>query len=413
MDEYSGKRAIDGVVVPKKGMTHLFRDTANTRDRNGQLCSRLGCSGRVKSPKGAQIGTSDKGKSLKPLIQSPSSRKQAIGSSSRTLPGSSNHGKSLTEPRKTLSSRFETVSSETSSLQDEPEISELNPPPGKIQRGLQAEAENTRSNSVIPTEVGSSSVASNTRCRRNLHQKSGFNGQEIKSTGPVTRTGTSRYGLRNLKCNSISDVIPAGSSSSDSTTNRRKDLMKRRNCEGESSSTGRGKKMSGFSLDGQNSGSRNGISISESRRSRNIPPQRDTNVASVRTRRSFSGHSRGRLSSEANENPAPPIGAPVNLSPSPFSSDLNAHDLLQQASVEVPLTHPRSYSRSGGSNSSEQLFGMMPSSPSEYGITHSIINRESFRRYHMDGIAEVIFYVKYRRSFVSAYNPRTDLFMYV
>ncbi|KAF7830188.1 putative E3 ubiquitin-protein ligase RHG1A [Senna tora] len=392
MDEYSGKRAIDGVVVPKKGMAHVFRDTANSRDRNGQLCSRLGCSSRANpsNSKGAQISSSGKGKSLRSSIQSPSSHKEAIGSSSRTLPGSSNPGKSLIGSQKTLSSRLETVSCETSSLQDEPETSDLIAPPGKIQKGLQAEVENTGSNNnVVSMEVGSSSVASNTRCRRNLHQKPGLSGQEIKGAGSVTRAGTSRYGLRNLRCNSISDVIPAGCSLSDSTLTRRKDLIKKRNCEGESSSsTARGKKMSGSSLDGQNCGSRNGISISDSRRSRNIPPHRDNNVASVRTRRSFGAQGRGRLTSQANESPAPPIESPLTISPLPHSSDINAHDLLNQASVESPLSHPRSFGRTSGS--SEPLFGVMPASPSEYGITRSLINRDSFRRYHMDGIAEVL-----------------------
>ncbi|KAG4917694.1 hypothetical protein JHK82_055161 [Glycine max] len=36
MDEYFGKRAIDGVVVPRKGMGHASRDTTNARDRNAQ-----------------------------------------------------------------------------------------------------------------------------------------------------------------------------------------------------------------------------------------------------------------------------------------------------------------------------------------------------------------------------------------
>ncbi|XP_054798370.1 probable E3 ubiquitin-protein ligase RHG1A [Prosopis cineraria] len=388
MDDYSGKRAVDGVVVPKKGMAHVLRDSANARDRNGQFCSRPGCSSRVNSSKGAQIGSSEKGKSSRPSIR-PSSRKEAIGSSSRALPGSCNLGKSLTEPQKTFSSQSETVPCETSSLQDGPEISEIISPPEKIRRGPQAEVASSESTNVVSMEVGSSNVASNTTNRRNLRQKPGLSSQEFKSSGSATRTGVSRYGLRNLRCNSISDVIPSGCSSSDSTPHRRRDVMKKRNCEGESSSAARGKKMSGSSLEGQSSGSRNGISISDSRRSRNFPPHRDnSNVALVRTRRSFSGHARGRLSSQANENPALPNQSPITISSLPHSSDLNAPDLLHHTSLDTPLRSPRSYNRP--SSSSERLFGVLPSSPSEYGITNSLINRDSFRRYNMDGIAEVL-----------------------
>ncbi|XP_027354849.1 E3 ubiquitin-protein ligase MBR2-like isoform X1 [Abrus precatorius] len=378
MDEYSGKRAIDGVVVPRKGMTHVFRETGNTRDRNGQVCSRVTCSSRINSSKSS---SSEKGKSLKPSTRSSSSGKEAIGSSSRTFSGTSSP---VIKPRKSLSSQFETDSSETGSVQDEPQISKLVPPVEKFQ----AEVENTESGNVMPMEVGSSSAVSNTRSRRNFNPKPGLRGQEIKSNGPVTRAGTSRYGLRNLRCNSISDVIPAGCSSSDSTLNRRKDMIKRRNCEGESSSTARGKKMSGSSVEGRNSGSRNGLSIYDSRISRNNPPHRDrsdSSVASVRTRRPISGHARGRLSIEGNANHLPP-----NVIPSlPHSGDLSAPGISHHTSVDTPLSYPSSYSRSG--TGSEELYGVMPASPPEYGIAHSLVNRDSFRRrYNMGGIAEVL-----------------------
>ncbi|CAJ1973809.1 unnamed protein product [Sphenostylis stenocarpa] len=392
MDGYSGKRAIDGMVVPRKGMGHVFRDTATARDRNGQVCSRLTCSSKVNSSKGAQIGSSEKGKSLKPSIQSSSAGKEAVGSSSRTFPKTSSPGKPLTKPRKSSSSQLETDSSETSSVQDESEVSKLAPPPEKSQSGVQTEMENTVSGNVI-MEVGSSSVVSNSRSRRNFHPKPGIRGQDIKNTGPVTRAGTSRYGLRNLKCNSISDVLPAGCSPSDSTFSRRKEMIKKRNCEGEGSSSARGKKMSGSSLEGRNSGSRNGISISDSRISRNTPPHRDrsdSNMAPVRTRKSISGHARGRLSSQGNGNPVSPNES-VIMVPLPHSGGRNASGVSHHTSVNSSLSCPSSHSRPG--TGSEELFGVVPVSPSEYGLTHSIMNLDSFRRrYNVDSssIAEVM-----------------------
>ncbi|KAK7410318.1 hypothetical protein VNO78_01018 [Psophocarpus tetragonolobus] len=392
MDEYSGKRAIDGVVVPRKGMGHVFRDTANARDRNGQVCSRITCSSRVNSPKGAQIGSSEKGKSLKPSIQSSSTGKEAIGSSSRTFSKTNSPGKPLIKPRKIASSHLETDSSENNSVQDESEVSKLTPPPGKSQTGFQAELENTVSGNVM-MEVGSSSVVSNIRSRRNFHSKPGLRGQEIKSTGPVTRAGTSRYGLRNLKCNSVSDVIPAGCSPSDSTPNKRKDVIKKRNCEGEGSSTSRGKKMSASSLEARNS-SRNGISISESTQSRmprNTPHRDriDSNMAPVRTRKSMSSHTRGRLSSQGNANPVSRNESLVVIPSLPRSSGHNIPGVSHHTSVDSSLNCPSSHSRPG--TSSEELYGVMPVSPSEYGLTHSLMNLDSFRRrYNMDSIAEVL-----------------------
>ncbi|RDX79019.1 putative E3 ubiquitin-protein ligase HIP1, partial [Mucuna pruriens] len=378
MDEYSGKKAVHGVVVPRKGTSHVFRDTANTRDRNGQTCSRLGCNSRANLPKVAQVRSSEKGKSSR-----PSSSKEAIGSSSRTT--TSNPGKRRIEPRKTLSSQFETDSSETSSVQDEPEFSELIPP----HRGPQAEGESTESSNAILMEVGSSSAISNTRSQRNLNQRSGSRGQEIKSTGSMRRVVSSRYGLKNLRCNSISDVIPAGCSSSDSNLTKRKDTIKKGNCEGGRSSAVRGKNMTGSSsLEGRNSGSRNGISISDSRRSRNIPSPRNINPASIRSQRSISGHARGRFSSEGNENPGATNEAPVVLPHSPHSYDLNASVVSYHTSMETPLSHSSSYGRSG--NSSEQLCSVMPVSPAEDDIPHSLISQDSFRHHNMGGIAEVL-----------------------
>ncbi|KAE9603747.1 hypothetical protein Lal_00001745 [Lupinus albus] len=374
-------------------MGHVLRDTANTRNRNGQACSRLNCSSRVNSPKGSQLGSSEKGKSLRRSTQSFSNGNEANGSSSRTFSGTSNPRKPILRPRKTLSSQSEAGSSETRSVHDEPETLSLVPPPEKIQRGLQAEVENADSGYIMPMEVGSSSVASSTRSKRNFHPKPVFRGQEVKGNGPATHTGTSRYGLRNLRCNSISDVIPAGGcSSSDSTLNRRKDMIKKRNCEGESSSSARGKNISGPSFEGRNAGSRNGISISDSRRSRNTPPHNDrpgSNAASVRTPRIVSGQARGRFSSQRNANPVAPNESHSMIPPSPRSGDLNAPGVSHHSSVEATLSCPSSYIMPG--TSSDELYGVLPVSPSEYGITRSLINREGFRRhYNMDGIAEVL-----------------------
>ncbi|KAJ6745256.1 E3 UBIQUITIN-PROTEIN LIGASE ATL44-RELATED [Salix koriyanagi] len=100
MDDYSGKRAGDGSLVSRKGSAHVLRDTANNRDQKAQFCNRIGCSGRPNSSKGG---------------------KETIGSSSRTCSVITKPRNSLQVPRKKFSSQLEADSSETGSVQDEPE----------------------------------------------------------------------------------------------------------------------------------------------------------------------------------------------------------------------------------------------------------------------------------------------------
>ncbi|XVE97257.1 hypothetical protein REPUB_Repub03eG0004700 [Reevesia pubescens] len=397
MDGYTGKRAVDGLAVPGKGSGIILKDHVNNRERNAQFCNRIGCSGRLNSMKGTPNGCSENAKSSRPSYRASSSGKEIIGSSSRVYSAVSNTRKSSSNPRKKLSSQLETDSSETSSVQDEPEVSEFISPPGKIQRGLQPESEDTDSKEVTVIEVGSSSVASNTRPRRNFIQRSGLGNQDSlagpsvtlasRGASQATRANTSRYGLRNLRCNSISDVVPSGCSSSDSSLSGRKDAVKKRNSDGEGSSSSRGKKLSGSSLEARNNSSSHGVLISDSRRARNWPPNRDSSVASsVRTRRSNSSNGRGRIPNQANGNSLNLNESPVVMPQVPQSDvpiDLNA-----PVSTETASTHASSYSRSG--SISESLCSIMPSSPSEVGINRSSLNRDSFRRYNMDGIAEVL-----------------------
>ncbi|GAU15205.1 hypothetical protein TSUD_09430 [Trifolium subterraneum] len=336
MDENPSKKGTDGMVAPRKRISVVFRDTANTRNRNDQICSRVGCSSTANPPKVAQVKSSEKVKSSRPSMQSTSSGKEVIGSSRRTA---TNPAKPLTKPRRTLTSS-----------------------------ALQADEEGKKSTNVTLTEVRKSSGVSNLPSQRNFNQRPGFRQQENESKGPVKQAvSSSKYGLRNLRCNTISDIIPSScsSSSSDSTLNRKKAVIKKRNTGEESSLTVKGKKMTGSSLERLNSGSRNGISISEARGPRNIPPRKDNSRATVRPERSVSRYARGRLSSQGNENPTETNEPHVELPSSPHCIDLNS-----------PVI--------------EELSDTMPMSPEEYDISHSVINRNGLRRYDMDIISEVL-----------------------
>ncbi|KAK8523109.1 hypothetical protein V6N13_113067 [Hibiscus sabdariffa] len=396
MDGYTSKRAVDGLVVPGKGSSIILKDHVNNRERNGQFCNRIGCSGRLNSMKGTPSGFSEKVKSSRPSYRTSSNGKEIVGSSSRVYSAVINSRKSSTNPQKKLSSQLETDSSETSSVQDEPEVSEVISSPGKIQRGLQPKSEDADCGEVRVMEVGSSSAASNTRPRRNLIQRSGLGNQDTiagpsvtlasRTASQATRSNTSRYGMRNIRCNTISDV-PSGCSSSDSSLSRRKDTVKKRNADGEGSSSNRGKKLSGPSLEGWNNSSSHGVSISDSRRARKWSPNSDSSVASsVRTRRSSSSYGRGRLPNQENRSSSTLNASPVVMQQVP-QADVTA-DLSAPVSSEIGPTSAISYSRPG--RISESLHSIMPSIPSEVGINRSSVNRDSFRRYNTDGIAEVL-----------------------
>ncbi|TYH60833.1 hypothetical protein ES332_D07G007100v1 [Gossypium tomentosum] len=362
MDGYTSKRAADGLVVPGKGSGIILKDHVNNRERNAQFCNRIGCSGRLNSMKGTLSGCSEKSKSSRPPYRTSSSGKEIIGSSSR----------------------------------DEPEGSELISPPGKIQRGLQPGADDADSREVRVMEVGSSCAATNTKPRRSFSQRSGLGNQDALASPSVTlascsaslatRANTSRYSLRNIKCNSISDVVPSGCSSSDSSLSRRKDTVKKRNADGEGSSSTKGKKLSGSSLEGRSNVSSHGVSISDSRRARNWSPNSDSIASSVRTRRSSSCYGRGRLPNQDNGSILTLNEPPVVMPQVPQAAV--TIDLSAPVSTETGSTCASSYGRAG--RISDSLHSIIPSIPSEAGINRSSMTGDSFRRYNMDGIAEVL-----------------------
>ncbi|XP_061966351.1 E3 ubiquitin-protein ligase MBR2-like [Populus nigra] len=402
MDDNSCKRTGDGSLVSRKGSAHVLRDSANNRDQKAQFCNRIGCSGRLNSSKGAQI-SSEKAKSSRPrpLFSSSAGGKETIGSSSRTCSVITKPRNSLQEPRKKFSSRLEADSSETGSVQDEPEGI---PSSGRIKLDI-SPSDGAGSSDITSMEVGSCGISTNTRSRRNFHQKSGFVNPETvvgspvslasKSTIQGTRVNASRYGLKNPRCNTVSDAASSGSSSSDSNLSRRKDIVRKRVCDVESSFSARGKKMIGSSLEGRSASSSPGISISDSRRSRTGPLNRDSSAASVRTRRPLSGYARARFSNQGGGNNLSANEIPLMSQPD-ISLDLNAPSSSHQFSMEASLSRPSSYSRPGSrsysrpGSRSASLQGITPSSPAEASNARSIMNRESFRHHNMDGIAEVL-----------------------
>lgn len=388
MDKYSKRRSVDRLAVPKRGAGLNLKETVNNREQNAQFCNRIGCSGRLNSMQSTEIGK-NKAKSSRPSYQPWSSGKETVGSSSRACSAGKSDRKPSINPPKKLLSHLETDSSESSIVQDEPEVSELIPPPGKIQRGLHTKSEDSISSEGSGMDVRSSSISSNTRSKRNFQQRSGLGNQDglasssissvSRSTSQPMHANGSSYGLKNLRCNSISDVVPSGCSSSDSSCSKRKDVIKKRNSDGETSSSSRGKNVSGSSWEGRNSNSSHNISVSESRRAGHWPLIRDNVVGSVRSRRPSNGYGRARLPSQGNGNMNSLSSHESTITVPQVPQSEVAFDLSAPISAETALRH----------GSSENLRNVMPSSPSEVGITQSVMNRDGFRHYNMDGIAEV------------------------
>ncbi|GLT85169.1 hypothetical protein SLE2022_033650 [Rubroshorea leprosula] len=389
MDKYSRRRPVDRLAVPKRGAGLILKETVNNREQNAQFCNRIGCSNRLNSVKSTEIGK-DKAKSSRPSYRPLPSGKETVGSSSRACSAVKSDRKSSINPPKKLLSHLETDSSESSSVQDGPEVSELIPPPGKIQRGLHTESEDSSSSEGSVMDVKSTSISSNTRSKRNFQRRSGLSNQDSlasssissvsRSTSQPTSANGSRYGLKNLRCNSISDVAPLGCSSSDSSSSKRKDVIKKRNSDGETSSSSRGKNVSGSSWEGRNSNSSHNISVSESRRGGHWPLMRDNAVASVRTRRPSNSYGRARLPNQGNGNMNSLSSHESTTTIPQVPQSEVALDLSAPISAEIALSH----------GSSENLRNVMPSSPSEVGITQSVMNRDGFRHYNMDGIAEIL-----------------------
>ncbi|CAN1825413.1 Probable E3 ubiquitin-protein ligase HIP1 [Linum perenne] len=396
MDDYSSKRGPDGLLVSRKGSSAVLRDTVNNKDRNGQFCTRIGCSGRMNSAKGTQLNISAKAQSSRTSVRSSSSGKEIIGSSSRTYPAVTNTRKSFPEPRKKSSSQVEPDSSESASTQDEPDVPEPEYPSRKLHKGNHSSSAATAKPEVASTQVGSSRLASRTGSHGDFNQKSILGNQHnlassstylsSKSTVQGRRTNVSRNGMRNFKCNSVSDVVSSSSTSSDSNITK-KDAVKKRVSIGESSTAAKGKRMTGSAPLGQISTPNYGVSISDSR-ARSGPPIRDNPVSSVRTRRSLNSYNYNRIQGTRNNMSVSETLAVVSQVPQhDLGTDLSSSTSSQHFFME-PSTGNPSYSRPGSSSESSQ--GIRPSSPAEISNMRSLLNRENFRRYNMDGIAEVL-----------------------
>ncbi|EOA20406.1 hypothetical protein CARUB_v10000716mg [Capsella rubella] len=373
MDGFKGKRT-SRPIMSGKASGLVLHENMNMKKKDGDksvvpICSRIGCSSRISSTKGALID--HKAKSIVSSFRSPLNGKETVGSSSRSMAGFVGTKKALkVTGRRQLSSLLDMDSSESSSVNEDSPKTERALPRGKTKEtAISVHSENSVSGEVV-TEAGSSSTGTG----RSIYQRPDLVTRDARvgNNGQIARASVNRNGLRDLSSKPVSDVVP-----SNSNPTRKSIIFRKKASDGESSSSSRGKKTEGSVIGGRNSSSPqgNGITISESRRNRNLPSVRDNSVASSSARRSTGYYGRtGRA------------GAVATLQ---VSRPATRADLNPSRSAEVSRSPLNSYSRPISSDSRLRSL-MMPGSPSEAGLSRSLINRDDFRRYNMNGVAEVL-----------------------
>ncbi|XP_047972378.1 probable E3 ubiquitin-protein ligase RHG1A [Salvia hispanica] len=190
--------------------------------------------------------------------------------------------------------------------------------------------------------------------------------------GPFNRINGNRYGLQNLRCNSISDAIPP-SCSKPEPASVRKNFIKKRSSEGESSSSCRGRKnAASANVDRHTSTTTSGISISDLAYSTSASVEDSSVSSSTLNRRSTNVNARMRFSSRLGAR----NGLSVREPPVSFS----------RIDYETPFdVGDRSGSRPHRGNSSSRT----SFASDESGLTQ-LMNHDVLRQFNMDGIAEVL-----------------------
>ncbi|CAN8299094.1 unnamed protein product [Cochlearia groenlandica] len=336
MDRTPGKRSVGLMGVSRKA-------SINKKDEKSvPFCSRIGCSAKVYPTKGTKTGSTENNTKVG-LGRSPisSNGKEIVGSSSRA-PGGFGY------LRKT---KRDTIN---------------------IQSG------NTVSKEVVMTKAGNSSrgTISSSHQKSDLGTRDTVMSPSVSSSsgsGITVRGGLSGSGLRNLRCSSVSDVLPTNSSSAKKIC-----VTKTKNSDRESSSYSDGNKTRASVLQARNQSSShgNGITICDNKRNRIVPPNasRGNSVAPSSDKRSgyFSklGKVRAVAPPAATSRQTPHPATPTNPSPSLSSSLSNSH------------SRPNS--------STGRLHSRRPCSPSEVNPSRPLVNWDGLSRNNMNGIAEVL-----------------------
>ncbi|XP_068648669.1 E3 ubiquitin-protein ligase MBR1-like [Aristolochia californica] len=423
MDDYGGKRICEGLGLARNESALALRDSQKM-NRNAQYCNQLGRSSKINSTKDIEVNNPERGKSLKSSFRSSSS-KSLPGSSSKSSPGVHSVKKIQQNRRKELF----LGSSTRAHAETETEVSGSSLNHVGIQTGQPNATcgESSGLNGLVvdttTQEVGSSITTSNMRSRKQTHQSSGSN-QDIqvapmlrrnlsyKSTSPAASSssqgqavGSHRYGLRNFSFSSISDVLPSGCSSSDSNRNRRIDLTKKRSPPDTGSTSTRGKSTSGPPSRGSSILHRTSVAGSSQsyperslaqqaiERARNRPLGSYNTPASVRTRRIIGGSTRMQSSEHMpNSSSSQPEAALISRSPETQNIiiESTASSSTGSFTSELPSSNQSLHFRQLGLNNDSRSRPVVHPEDNSWTVHGLSLNRDGFRRFNVDGIAEVL-----------------------
>uniref|UniRef100_A0A9I9CHD7 RING-type E3 ubiquitin transferase n=1 Tax=Cucumis melo TaxID=3656 RepID=A0A9I9CHD7_CUCME len=387
MDGYSSKRVHVG-IVSRKGPGVVLRDNMKDRDQSNQYSNRPGCTGRICSSSGAQVGCSSKFSSKRPFCSS--SGKEGLGSSS----GIQNLRKSFPDPFGKLPSKLEIDSSESDSIHDELEELELISPHGLFHTGLHAKSESPVLTNAMLMERGSCSTDFG-----NVSKRISIQSYEVDNEDPhasmrprslcqKSNGSSSSYSSRNLTSDSVSEVIPSNNSLLEPNLVRRKNVTKKMPFDGENSSSSRGKKASGTSR-GQKCIYRHGISISDQIPGRNVFHRKNI-LSSHGTRSLTSVCSGGRHSYQGiSDN----LSLQDSLATTSWMPQINVSGSSNAStSLQLPSeSHSRQHTTSTKSEGySQRLHDIRQATSAEVDLSSTSTNASRFRGHNDDEIAEVL-----------------------
>ncbi|KAJ6808108.1 E3 ubiquitin-protein ligase MBR2-like [Iris pallida] len=257
---------------------------------------------------------------------------------------------------------------------------------------IQTETTTSRPQKQINRWPGSSrqdTPSSSSSIRRSVASRS--TGQVAKPCSQYLGSGPSRYGVKNLSCSSISDVLPSGCSSSNLSNSRKVTSVRKRPSDGESSSSG-GKSTSGSSISSLSDSSGSQMPQQAIRRAKIRPTSRDAPV-SVRTRRAPVGESRKKLPEQQNNNSVS-ISEPI-IYPQRSRSQLSILEPVPESSsrscpMEAPPVGHNSFDGRPSSSGRSARGRPMSSHPANSSRHGPLGDRDGYRRFNMDGIAEVL-----------------------
>ncbi|KAL1557424.1 E3 ubiquitin-protein ligase MBR2-like [Salvia divinorum] len=372
MNGYSSKKGVATSRAPRKGVS-----SSSAQDQNVQFCNRIGCSGRIKyGNQNTKIRTSDNGKSPKSSFCS-SNGNGVDEASSKSVSWVTREKTSYLDTKKRLP-----FDQPESSQSGDSEASQSTSSPGRSPAGRNfGSASKSGQNPVAKNATGS--VPSSVRTRKRVQNTSGSNkqnSQTASAVSPTTNSGNRSKCLKNLKCNAVSDAVPANCSSSGSKSPC-KNVMRKRSLE-VSSEPGRGRPTVAATHASSSSSSASvPASGADSTTSGSVRTGGPSNINKSRTTR-LSSRPNGRNASCLRESslrvshPEPPrsTGRPR---------------LSQHYSPSAPSSGLSSYSLSPSSSNDDDRSTLMPYTVMEPGYSH-FVNRDMLQRYNMDGIAEVL-----------------------